>query len=84
MDYFDEMGRLFPTFPASFPEIRNFKFTRCIGWDTLRNAPSPVVGSKKLKRLDIVQSGDMNDDVMNLVMEWAVQSFNSTLDSLYI
>jgi len=61
IDAFDEMGRLFPTFPSNFPEIKNFKFTRCIGWDTLVNAPSHLVGSKKLKRLDI------NSDDLDLV-----------------
>lgn len=44
--------------------------------------PSPVVGATKRVRLDIVQSIDMNDDVMDVVMDWAVQSF--AVSSLYL
>ena len=84
IDYFYEMGRLFSTLPSNFPEITNFKLSRCFGWNTLVNAPPPIVGARKLTRLDIIQSTDMNDDVMDSVMTWAVQSFNLTLTSLYI
>ncbi len=76
------MGKLFSTFPSNLPSVVNLKFVNCFGWNTLTSAPSPVVGSTKLVRLDIVQSGDMNDDVMDVVMDWAVQSF--AVKSLYI
>ena len=77
-----EIGKLFSTFPTNLPSVVNLKFVNCFGWNTLTSAPSPIVGSTKLVRLDIVQSPDMNDDVMNVVMDWAVQSF--FVKSLYI
>jgi len=81
---FDEMGKAFSTFPTNLHFISNLKLIRCSGWDTLVNPPSPIVGNTRLVRLDITQSVDMNDDVMNMVMEWTAASFNSTLKSLYI
>jgi len=84
LEKFSEMGKLFATFPSHLPLISALKFVQCSGWKTLMNAPSPVVGNRNIQRLDVIQSKDMNDDVMNLVMEWAVQSFNSTLRYIYI
>jgi len=77
-----EIGRLFSTFPTNLPSVVSLKFLNCFGWNTLTSAPSPIVGSTKLVRLDIIQSSDMNDDVMDVVMNWAVQSF--AVNSLYI
>lgn len=84
IENFQEMGKLFSTFPTNLPTTNNIKFLQCAGWNTLMNTPSPVVDARKFIRLDVVKSIDMSDDAMNVVMEWAVQSFNSTLESLYI
>jgi len=84
IDSFHGMERAFPTFPANLPAINNIKLIHCVGWNSLVNAPPPVVGATNFARLDVTKSVDMNDDVMNLVLEWANQSFNSTLKSLYI
>ncbi len=81
---FYEMGKSFSTFPTNLQFISNLKLIQCSGWDTLVNPSSPIVGATRLARLDITQSFDMNDDVMNMVMEWTAASFNSTLKSLYI
>lgn len=84
IDNFHRMGRLFPTFPTNLPAINNIKLMQCFGWNSLMNAPPPIVGATNFVRLDVAKSVDMNDDVMNVVMEWAIQSFNSTLKNLYI
>jgi len=81
---FNEMGKIFSTFPTNLPAINNIKLIQCFGWNTLMNAPSPVVDARNFIRLDVINSVDMNDEVMNVVMGWAVQSFNSTLKNLYI
>ena len=77
-----EIGILFPTFPTNLPSIVNLKFVNCFGWNRLTNAPSPIVGATGLVRLDIAESTDMNDDVMNVLMDWAVQTF--AVKSLYL
>jgi len=84
IENFEEMGRLFSTFPTNLPTINNIKLLQCFGWDTLMIAPSPIIGAKNFIRLDVANSVDMTDDIMNVVIEWAVQSFNSTLKGLYI
>ncbi len=81
---FYEMGRVFSTFPINLPSISYLKLIQCIGWNSLVNAPSPIIGAKNFTRLDITQSGDMDDGIMNVVMVWAVASFNSSIKSLYI
>ena len=78
-----EIGRLFSTFPTHLPSIAYLKFVNCFGWNTLTSAPSPIVGSTRLVRLDIAQSTDLNDDVMDVVIDWAVQSFTVTSFYLY-
>ena len=84
IEKFDDMGRIFSTFPTNLPTLSHIKLIQCYGWDTLMHAPLPIVDARNFIRLDVVESVGINDDVMNVVIEWAVQSFNSTLKSLYI
>jgi len=53
----------------------------CLGWNCMINMllVLPMVNAGELILLDIIRSVDLTDNAMDVVMEWAVASFHSSL-----
>jgi len=81
MDSTPSMGLVFPTFPIHLPKLATLDISNGIGWNWLTTSPQPLE-AEKLTKFYLTGSVDMTDDAMDIVMNWAVQSFNSTLERL--
>lgn len=83
IDSIPNMGLLFPNFPIRLSEMALLTINNCSGWSKLSSTPRSMYQGI-LKTLYLTFSNDMNDDVMSIVMDWALRSFNTTLESIYI
>ncbi len=77
------LGHVFPSFPIRLPKLNALMFTGGIGWGTLMIGPKPLE-AELLTRFYVTGSVDMTDEAMDIIMNWAAMSFNSTLESLYL
>jgi len=77
------MGHAFSSFPSRLPKLGALTFYGGIGWDTLMISPKPLE-AELFTKFYVTGSVDMTDEAMNIIMNWATVSFNSTLESLYI
>ena len=83
VDATSSMGLIFPSFPVRLPKLTTLTFSNGIGWNKLIRSPQPLK-AEKLTKFYLTGSADMNDEAMDIVMNWAVISFKSTLESLNI
>jgi len=79
-----DMGNVMSTFPIHLPSMINLKMTNCLGWNSMKTMPSAMEDARNVLTFYLTGSFDMNDNVMNMMMEWVAQSFNSTLESLFL
>jgi len=77
------MGHAFSSFPSRLPKLGALTFHNGIGWDTLMNSPKPLE-AELFTKFYVTDSVDMTYEAMDIIMNWATVSFNSTLESLYI
>lgn len=83
VDATSSMGLIFPSFPVQLPKLTTLTLSNGIGWNKLTSSPQPLK-AEKLTKFYLTGSADMTDEAMEIVMNWAVLSFNSTLESLNI
>ncbi len=77
------MGSIFPNFPIRLSAMISFTIDRCLGWGKLAKTPRTMYQGS-LKALYVTNSNDMNDEAMSIAMDWALHSFNTTLESIYV
>ena len=83
MNSVSDMSLTFPNFPIRLSALKSLTFRNCIGWSNLSSSPRNMYKGA-LTQLYITDSYDMRDETMDFIMDWAVQSFNTTLESVYI
>lgn len=83
MDSIPNMGLIFPNFPIRLSDMVFLTINNCLGWDKLTSTPRSMYQGS-LKTLYLTYSEDMNDEAISIIMDWALHSFNTTLENIYI
>jgi len=73
---------LFTTLPSFLSSLKILQISRCSGWKHFVLG-QPMEGVE-LVSFSLYDSIDMNDEIMSFILDWVVQSFNSTLSNLNI
>lgn len=80
----EKLGSTFYTFPNHLPSLSMLKISDCIGWNDLKGGPLPIIKAEVLKIFFFTGAIDFNDELRNVIMDWTLESFGSTLEALNI
>lgn len=83
MEGIPDMGTIFPNFPIRFEKMTSLIMINCQGWGNLKQKPREMF-SGSLKDLYIVDSSDMIDFAMNIILDWVMDSFPATILNVII
>lgn len=83
LDSISNMALIFPNFPIRLSAMTTLTMTNCHGWENLTSVPATMFQGK-MKQLYLINSKDMVDEAMDIVMEWVSKSFEITMETLFL